>query len=276
MDQKKPQKRSVRVRRMTTNECRLDDEARAQVRDCLKKARVSLPRDRFEPLIRGIETSIDNFRTTPVQDPFREAHEALRQLWELSHEVDPSVFLLRNGIRTLPRRAVEYIDDRARIVSERLFPDEPPITRFQGWAINADPRKLLQATRVLSADGARFVEGRSRGAGKRSGYRREPVIMGETRGAEPHNHRGGAPTKDAEFDLVMFLAVDWWLATGHKPRPGRSDKTGFGDLVHSVFQLLRRPEGSATYALRRYWTDVRRSQGRPGWEDFPTHHGEEL
>lgn len=247
---------------MTTNEAAqylLDDEQRKRVRDCLKKEHPSLPPHRVKRLIRDIEASIDNFLRARLKGTFRKTHDPLRQLWELSHDDDPSVGLLRSRIKALPTCAVEYIDDRAPIVSERLFPNEPPITRFREWAIDADPAKLLRATQALSADGARPVKGRSRGAGKRSADHWEPVIMGEVRGAGTRNQKGGKPPKDAEYELVMFLAVDWLRATGDKPKPGRSDSTGFGDLVHSVFQLLRQPEGSATYALRRYWTDVRRS-----------------
>jgi hypothetical protein len=174
------------------------------------------------------------------------------------------------------RAGSNNIDDRAPIVSERLFPNEPPITRFQEWAIDADPAKLLRATQVLSANGARLVKGRSRGAGKRSDSRVEPMIMGEVRGAGARDHRGGAPTNDAAFDLVMFLAVDWLLAIGHKPRPGRSDKTGFGDLVHSVFQSLELPGEVATYALRRYWSHVKDAQARSKLEDSARRQGEEL
>ncbi len=136
--------------------------------------------------------------------------------------------------------------------------------------------KLIRMTQVLSAEGQRVVEGRSRGDGKRSTNHWEPVIMGGVRGAGVWDRRGGRPLSDAEHELVMLLAIDWLHATGDKPKPGRSDNTGFGDLAHSVFQWLRLPEGRATYALRRYWTDERRSQTRPSLEDFQKRHDEEL
>jgi predicted DNA-binding transcriptional regulator AlpA len=105
----------------------------------------------------------------------------------------------------------------------------------------------------MTAEGGRIVRGRSREGGKRSGRRLEPVIMSEVRGAGTARHRGGRPTSEQHQLLVMHLAVDWLGATSEPPERGHSDGTGFGDLVHSVFQWLRQPDGSAIYALRRYW-----------------------
>lgn len=58
----------------------------------------------------------------------------------------------------------------------------------------------------------------------------------------------------------MHLVVDWTIATGAEPLPGRSDHAGFGDLVHSVFQWLHEP--SPDQALRRYWNDVEKGRSR--------------
>jgi hypothetical protein len=270
---------SVRVRRITTNECRLDDEERARVRDCLKKARLSPPHDRFERLIRDIEASMVHFLNAADEVTFRQVHDSLRELWMRSHLDRAPVQVLRDELRKLPKKAVEYMDRRAQVVIPRLFPGEtieedvlypsnPLAAGFLAWADTADDQELITALRVLSGEGGRVVPGRSRGGGKRSCPQFEPTIMGEVRGAGARDQRGGAPTKDAEHKLVMWLALAWLEATDEKPKPGRSDYTGFGDLVHSVFQSLELPEGSAVYALRRYWADVKREQARPKLGDF--------
>ena len=44
----------------------LDDEQRSRVTDCLSKEVLSLPPDRLEEFIGGIEASIAHFRETPV------------------------------------------------------------------------------------------------------------------------------------------------------------------------------------------------------------------
>jgi hypothetical protein len=242
---------------------RLDDEKRAQVRDCLNKEGLSLRPDRFERLIRGIEASIIHFLATGPREGFREAHDALRKLWEMSRDDDPAIAVLRARIKGLPKKAVEYVDRRAPIVIAHLFPTEPPVTRFQQWAADADPTTLIAVTRVVSAEGGRIVPGRSRGAGKRSKPRLEPMIIGEVRGAGAGRHRDGRPTNEDHRTLIMHLAIDWLVATGESPKPGRSGGTGFGELVHSVFQWLGLPEGSPAHALRQYWADVTKGNAPP-------------
>ena len=137
------------------------------------------------------------------------------------------------------------------------------------------PPPLVTALRALLSNGARPVQGRSRGGGKRSGPRWEPVIMGEVRGAGTLRHRGGRPEEAARRELVMHLALDWLTATGKPPKQGRSDKTGFGDLAHRVFQWLGLPDGSAAHALRQYWTAVEAGRKRPKLADFLARHGED-
>jgi hypothetical protein len=171
---------------------------------------------------------------------------------------------LREELQTLPQEAIQHIARRARVVLPRLFPGEsieddvfdPPYrvaVRLLAWAATASDEKLVQALRALSSEGGRIVRGRSRGGGKRARPQFEPMIMGEVRGAGAQDHRGGAPTNDAGHKLVMNLAVDWLHATGISPKPGRSDYTGFGDLVNSALQWVSDTGNTSAYALRRHW-----------------------
>jgi hypothetical protein len=182
----------------------------------------------------------------------------------LSHDDDPPIAILRARIQALPREAVDYVDRRAPSVIARLFPTEPPVTGFQQWAGTVDRAMLITATRLLSAEGGRIVEGRSRGAGKRSRPRLEPMIMGEVRGTGATRRRGGRPANEDRQALVMRLATDWLAATDEVPNAGRGDSAGFADLVYSAFQWLGLPEGSATHPLRRYWADVKWGRARTG------------
>lgn len=134
---------------------------------------------------------------------------------------------------------------------------------------------LVTALCALTSNGARPVEGRSRGNGKRSAPRIEPMIMGEVRGVGTTRHRGGRPRNDRNQMLIMCLALDWLHATGEPPKAGRSGNTGFGDFVHSVFQWLELPD-SAANALRQYWDTVKAFKAREPFEDFLRRHGEEL
>jgi hypothetical protein len=186
---------------------RLDDEQRARVRDCLSKEALSLPPDRLEQFIGGIEASISHFRATPPEGSFRDTHDALRALWTLVHEDDPPIGQLKARLARLPPEAREYIGRRAPTVMGRLgfdlgspagelpdhafdrflqwtktpeasqLPEPPPplpkalaekLAAFAGTEPVSLP-PLVTALRVFSSNGGRPVEGRSRGGGKRSG-----------------------------------------------------------------------------------------------------------
>jgi len=290
---------------------RLDSEQRARVGDCLKKEGSPLQADQLEQFIKAIEASIAHFRAPPPEGTFRDAHNALRSLGTLAGGADPPIGQLKARLARLPPAAQAYIGRRARIVMWRLGFDlgipagelpERAFDRFLAWtktpramqlpkpppplpkilaeklgfagteALSLPP--LITALRALSSDGGRLVEGRSRGGGRRSGPRQEHQIMGEIRGAGTTHHHGGRPTNERHQTLVMHLALDWLTAMGEPPEPGRSDGTGFGDLVYSVFQWISLPEDSAAYALRKYWEVVQALKGREPLEDFLRRHGE--
>jgi hypothetical protein len=241
----------------------LDDEQRSRIGDCLRKDAIALDRDGKERLARNIELTISAFLEAKLKagGTLRDAHEALRQLWFLAHEKDVPVRQLRTQLNHLPRRAVEYLDLRAEHVIPSLFPGEAADHGFLAWAQSAVGEKLVQAVCVVSSEGGQRVS-RSRGGGKRSRPRVEPRIFGQVRGASG-DLKGGRPTHDAQDKLVMHLALDWSIVTEVGLCPGRSDHTGFGDLVHSVFQWLEEP--SAEQALRRFWERV--EAGRPSLEE---------
>src|ERR1041384_6479909 len=116
-----------------------------------------------------------------------------------------------------------------------LLSPERNYARFLEWAERAEGQSLVTALRVMTATGAKMVQGRSRGAGKRSSLRQEPQILGVIRGTGAASNHGGRPRNEGHQSLVMRLALAWFTATNESPKPGRSDKSGFGDLVHSVF-----------------------------------------
>ncbi len=262
-------------------EFRLDDEQRAGVRDCLRKANIALSTAVFERLVRDIEDSISRFRGSEPSGGRRNAHNALRAIWLLANDDDPPLGVLRARLKVLPKRAIEYIERRFPQVIPKLFTEDPfeNGTTFLAWTEKASGDHLVKALQVLSADGVQIVAGRSRGKTKRSALRMEPGIGGETRGARAKGHKGGRPRENARHELVMNLGVDWFEATERMPEPGRSGETAFGDLVHSVFQWTEvsgDPYEAATYALRWHWEQVELMRNRPPAIDFLRHHGEEI
>jgi hypothetical protein len=128
-------------------------------------------------------------------------------------------------------------------------------------------------------DGWVMVEGRSRGHGRREAHRWEPIILGKADLSknDKYPNKGGRPPSDRALMLVMELASYWLLVTGSL-KSGRSDKTGFAALVHCAFQWLwpdnndgqAAARGAATYALRRYWEEIRDLRLRtPSADDSP-------
>jgi len=260
---------------------RLNEEQHKEVRDCLTQAGVKLV-EPFGDFVARVESSIDHFRAARPEGTFREAHDALRDLARLSRAVDPSPAQLRIRLKRLPSLALEDLGRRARVVMPRLFPGEAldghlfeaperAAARFLGWAESASPNKLVKALRSLSASGGRWVAGRSRGGGKRSAVRFEPRVLGVVRGSPEPKPAGGRPSKDACQELIAHLAFDWFHGTDNTPTPGRSDASGFGKLVHAVFEWLHvvmpatqeatdlaieAAAEAASYALRRYFAEV--------------------
>jgi hypothetical protein len=146
----------------------LEDEQQQRIKDCLRKAGLNLSSDKLEVLTRGIEQSMDLFMPHSRTDTFREAHDQLAQLWELSHDDDPKTGVIRGRIERLPKRAVEYLERRSPQICRSLFPDDLRTQKFQDWARTACTAKLTKALQVITGEGAKVTEGRSRGAGRRS------------------------------------------------------------------------------------------------------------
>jgi hypothetical protein len=217
---------------------RLCEEHRRWLENCLTKANVPLiePVDKFLGRIRA---SINAFLCAERETPLRESHDALRKLWQLAHDPDPAIGQLRSRLRSLPPRALHYIDGRARRVIPRLFVGNSCENGLIAWADVASGDMLVRAVRVLSAEGGRPIPGRLRAKGKRSTAHLEPVIFGQARGALGAKPKGGRPVGEARHAFVMNLAMDWHFGTGDMPQSGRSDGTGFGQMVHLVFDWLQ-------------------------------------
>jgi hypothetical protein len=157
----------------STTEFRLDNEQRQQVRECLRKGGIRLV-EPFDDFVHRIQSSCAHFRTAKPETTFRHAHNKLRDVAILSREGDPSPALLRARLKVLQPQVLEAFARRAPAVIPRLFPDEifdvhsfeapgQLAARFLDWAESASAEELVRALRSLSADGGRWIEGRSRG-----------------------------------------------------------------------------------------------------------------
>jgi hypothetical protein len=158
---------------------------------------------------------------------------------------------VRRLVDVLPERAIRHIDRRAEVVIPKLFPGETADEGFRPWAKTASRKRLIQAVRLLSYQGVVPVS-RSRGPGKRSRERAEPVILGVARGAGRGKDKGGRPRDETIGTLITHVAMDFLLLSGGRPIAGRSDGTPFGDLVHSILRWEGVEYERAEYALRQY------------------------
>jgi len=254
----------------------LDDEQKNWLSTCLKKAGFSVGGEALDKFVIAVEASINAFRAEREEpkQTFREKHDELRELWLLAVDDDPPVAQIRARIQRLPAPAMAEINRLVWQVIPRLFEPWPALARggspetepfgeevlreggFRAWANVADGKHLVRAVQLLGGSGAVIVPGRSRGGGKRSRARIEPFVMGEARGMPERENKGGRPSQlDRQLTLIGHLAHEWETATGTFPEAGRSDNTGFGELVHSVFQWIDEP--GAGYALRRFWERIR-------------------
>jgi hypothetical protein len=249
----------------------LDEEQQDRVDRCLQKAHLAATTTTSRNLIRQIEQAMSSFladrRDYAMTD--RELDDHSRGLWHLANESEPSIGQIRARIESEPDQVTRQYDELALREIPKLYgstgmpANEEQALRnggFKAWAAIAGGEVLIRAIlTLLPGSGVVAVLGRSRGAGKRSRQHLEPYINRFARGADGPKPSGGRRSYlDFEFLLIGRLATAWECATGQFPPPGRSDETGFGDLVHSVFQWLGM-EGQAEYALRQYWKEFARS-----------------
>ena len=210
--------------------------------------------------VEAVAASVARWRTASAMRPAasaRQVHNALRQLWLMASAPEPAIGLLKARLRALPSEAISAMEARAQLLWPRIFWAELPPCGLIGWSKTAAPADLVKVLRLITANGAAAVAGRSRLNGRQSRPLLEPMILGVVRGSPAASAsrllQGRRPAHTD--DLVMLLAIDWLQASGKSPGPGRSDGKPFGELVHHVFGWLDK-EGGAEPALRRYWRSV--------------------
>jgi hypothetical protein len=246
----------------------LDEERQRWVRACLAQAGIGLDTCSFGSLVRDIEAAMSLFVASGPKLTGRQQHDALRDLWVLAHRADPPIGLIRYRIAQLQAEVMNRIDARAwRIIpaieqrnpclsshGEEHWPVDLEAWRSAGglrkWSATADGPSLIDAVKACVATGSAIGH---------PGVL-EPRIFGTVRRGPGPKSAGGRPRAQLHHSLVNRLAGAWYRRTDRMPEPGRSDQTGFGDCVHSVFQWLGLSHAEATYALRAYWAAFRRRE----------------
>ena len=124
----------------------------------------------------------------------------------MAAEESPQLEPLQQAIGGLSGDATAYVDRRFPNVMERLLGEQPRELVFKSWAQTARIEILAHVSRLVAAEGAEIIPGRSRGPEKRSPPRVAPTVMGFTRGASGGAPRGGRPNNELTIDLVMRLS----------------------------------------------------------------------
>jgi hypothetical protein len=251
-------------------ETHLDADQIDAMKRILKRAGVTNPST--APVLAGavaatMSQHVAMIRAPGYTMPERQIEDRLRVLWRLVEQPDPPVGPIRRLLRQLPERILREIEERAERLWPIYFGAPAPSAPTIGWFVDVPAERLLKILQPCISNGGMIVPGRRRDSGRRSRSRFEPMIRGIVRGSKPSSrltpataNAGGRPRDDDALGLIAFLAMDWALATGERPMPGRSDEKPFGDLVHHVFGWLGLPE--ATGALRRYWREWERRTSR--------------
>ena len=238
-----------------------DEEERLWLARLLRKEKPIATRAEIDRFVEAVAASVAHWRSASAMRPAapaRQVHNAMRQLWLMASAPEPAIGLLKARLRALPSEGLNTMEVRARRLWPSILGAELPPCGLIGWSTSAAPADLVRVLRLITANGAAAVAGRSRSNGVKSRPSLEPMILGVVRGSPDSSTSRLPHGRRREFtadQLVMMLAVDWTLATGAPPTHGRSDDKPFGELIHHVFGWLDKEVG-AEPALRRYWQSV--------------------
>jgi len=140
-------------------------------------------------------------------------------------------------------------------VLSKFLPEGTQTPNFFDWARHAPAAALARVLAAITGEGGEIVRGRSRGNGRRSPPRLEPVILGQVRG-KSSAVGGRSNESEHRVALITYLAADWAGLTGEIPLAGRGPDTPFGWLIYSVFGFLGFEEFEAEYAMRIFWEEL--------------------
>lgn len=247
-------------------------------RSSLRQANYSLRTETFDIFLKNIEASISYyFEIADDDQPLRKSHNALRKLWQICHGSDPPVGVIRKRVLALSGPAKDWLLQRGSARRTEFLGEEFSEAIFDKWVQTAKPSELVKVIKSLVSEGGMMLDGRKDRRAKRIF---EPMIMGVVRGKGDGLSKGGRPKPSAADELVMYLAIDWAIATGKEPHNGRSDSEGFSGLVHQIFDTIGIESSKNSYgteksngaeqALRRYWAAVetyRNESAQKVWMD---------
>lgn len=227
----------------------LDEERIAQVRGCFARERVPLSGPALKEVVSGIENAVARWNEE-TRDVALE--QARRLLWKrVFKELDrdsPRGERLREMVARLPDKDCRTISKNASMWLARQFPRTSYKGDFAAWAPRAPLEELVWTLRTCFAVRSQWNSGRTRANGRRDKGFLEPSF---------HSSSGGRPRRGAA-GLFEELRELWKVTVGAYPTWTRSARTGFGELVHIVFEECGLDFEQALYALRTRFLPDRR------------------
>ena len=243
----------------------------------LKSENPSVTTKKTDAFIVGLTELAEHLRAELRENTgYRDAHEALRDIFQLIADPNGSVARIRLKLQRLPQAAREEIIRRA----QRRYPclcggDKITWDGFQHWAETCKETELLLKTQLLIATGRTLSLGQERDDGHRSTFHIEPLILGQYRrlhhhelqgSSAPTKPKGGRPTHGAVGDFLRRLGLLWLEATGQAPRAGKGVRTPFVRVARLVLRCAGVKARDA--ALKRFWAVMRHHRDRPS--NIPT------
>ena len=148
-----------------------DEEQRLWLASLLRKAKSRATSAEIAQFVEAVAASVVQWHlasTMPPAATARQVHNALRQFWILASEPEPAIGLIKARLRALPSEAVSAMEVRGRLLWPSIFKAKLPPCGLIGWSKTAAPADLVQGLRLITANGAAAVAGRSRLNGRQS------------------------------------------------------------------------------------------------------------
>ena len=256
----------------------------------LKRAEVKDRKSKAKQLLQEIEVSVSLYVfQKAARFQHGEVRTSLLKLWKAAEKGEGKQILLDLLSSSAPG-TIEYLETRA----ERLWPSLELGPMFQSdlltWAARAAEEDIKTVLIRCCAEGRQPIKGRKRPNGKRSKCNYEPVILGSADGADgprgplgpifvtnfnfwpaPKASNAGRSSIDAEVELIMHLANDWYRITGTFETGGNSDESPLVEFITSVFRWAKIP--NVNYALRVYWAELKARKARSAPDILPSPNG---
>ena len=243
-----------------------------------RKEKPNLAWDDMTVFMAGLDAALNHYAQAKHQtSTYRDAHEALRDLFKLMEASQPDIRLIRSKLGSLPPEATAFLLRRAR-QRLRLFRKHPHLGRLSliQWLRSLSDQELLRLGRSLITTGFAWTFGQRRSKNLPAKLRLEPYVMGYARRLKrpdinwfvPQNEpRGGRPHQTAIDDFMISLGLLWVELTGLAPKAQRGRKSAF---VEVAFLALAEARALAPdTAIKRFFQLITIHKNQPRQVPWP-------